>query len=213
MVSRQKQCHPRNITPRAMSLQKLHHPRSSVTPGAASPRLCVTPVTVHPRNRVTCGATSLQKHPYLGVKTTHSTPEVEAGRPWGPSACSGTWEWVSSDCVQAQPPAPDPGPLPSPWTPDSLHSRVKQVELSPALIAGTDAGVLPQPLHGHGVALLEFGHLVGVLAHDHAGVVLGRDGRGGSEQPDRAGRVWGCPPGVSAPLARVCRPQGQQGRW
>ena len=61
------------------------------------------------------------------------------------------------------------------------------MELSPALIAGTDAGVFPQPLHGHGVALLEFGHLVGVLAHDHAGVVLGRDGRGGSEQPDRAG--------------------------
>ena len=41
--------------------------------------------------------------------------------------------------------------------PDSLHSRVKQVELSPALIAGADAGVLPQPLHGHSVALLEFG--------------------------------------------------------
>lgn len=60
------------------------------------------------------------------------------------------------------------------------------MELSPALIAGADAGVLPQPLHGHSVALLEFGHLVGVLAHDHTGVVLGRDGRGGSEQQDRA---------------------------
>ena len=77
------------------------------------------------------------------------------------------------------------------------------MELSPALIAGADAGVLPQPLHGHSVALLEFGHLVGVLAHDHTGVVLGRDGRGGSEQQDREGGGRGCPPAVSAPLAHV----------
>lgn len=146
---------------------------------------------------------SPQKHPHLGVKTTHSTPAVEADQPWGPSACLDPWEWVSLDCVQARPPAPDPGPLPGPRTPDSLHSRVKQVELSPALIAGADAAVLPQPLHGHGVALLEFGHLVGVLAHDHAGVVLGRDGWGGSEQQDRAGGGRGCPPAVPAPLARV----------
>lgn len=65
-----------------------------------------------------------------------------------------------------------------------------------------DAAVLPQPLHGHGVALLEFGHLVGVLAHDHAGVVLGRDGRGGSEQQDRAGGAAALPCRLR-PLARV----------
>lgn len=70
--------------------------------------------------------------------------------------------------------APAP-PLPHayhPQTPDSLHCRVKQVELATALIAGPDAGVPPQPLHGHRIALFKSGHFVGVLAHDQAGVEL-----------------------------------------
>lgn len=74
-----------------------------------------------------------------------------------------------------------------PRDPDSLHSRIEQVELPAALVAGPDASVPPQPLHGHGVALLESGHFVGVLAHDQTGIVLGRDARGASGQPVGAG--------------------------
>lgn len=79
-----------------------------------------------------------------------------------------------------------------PWAPDSLHGRVEQVELSAALIAGPDAGVPPQPLHGHGVALLESGHFVRVLAHDQTGIVLGRDARGTS--------------GAGPPYTHACKP-------
>lgn len=83
------------------------------------------------------------------------------------------------------------------------------MELASSLITGTDASVPPQPLHGHGVALLEGGHFVGVLTHDQAGVVLGREGQmRGSEQ--LAG--WAALPGCLSPLSsRQLSTEGQQG--
>lgn len=128
----------------------------------------------HSRNDLTPGTMSPGGQGPLGGRPPHSQPEPDSTSPWGawpawgPSVQARPGTWVSADLVLPATVRSAHGER----TPDSLHRGVKQVELAAALVARLDAGVRPQPLHGHRVALLEGGHFVGVLAHDQAGMVL-----------------------------------------
>ena len=149
------------VPPGTTSPQELCLPRNDVTLGAVSPQ-----ERCHPRSCVPPGTTS------PGSKTIHSTSRSGSQPAWAPSVPGRVRHRLHL--------GPTPAP---PRAPHSLHGRVQQVKLPATLITGPDAGVPPQPLHGHGAALLESGHFVGVLAHDQTGVVLGREGRGESDIP------------------------------